>query len=107
MLDMRAFTGASSLARRDHFHMVTPTATVGIRGSGNVLHYSLAVGTLNHTIGIIITNPGQTVLVVSYQPPVRVPTPIFLVRAASSRPAPAQGQGQQNRGQGGAAAFKR
>lgn len=131
---MRAFTGAISQNRRERFLMATPTATVGIRGSGNVLHFSPTLGTLNHTIegshavssvnalgqvlGTVVTNPGQTVQVFANQAPVRIPTPIFLVQAASSRPAAAAqggqggqrgqggeggaGPGQQTRGQGGA-----
>jgi hypothetical protein len=111
---MRAFTGAITRLKREKFVMVTPTATIGIRGSGNVLHYSPNLGTLNHTIegahavssvnpqgqiiGTIVTTPGQTVQVFLNQPPVRVPTPPFLLQAATSQPrAPQQGQGQQQR----------
>ena len=112
---MRAFTGAISAARKERFQMATPTATVGIRGSGNVLHFSPTIGTLNHTIegshavasvnaagqtlGTVITNPGQTVQVFPNQPPVRVPTPTFLLQAATTRPAP--GPAPQGGGQGG------
>jgi len=114
---MRAFTGAISQSRRDRFQMTTPTATVGIRGSGNVLHFSPALGTLNHTIegshavssvnaagvsiGTVITNPGQTVQVFVNQPPVRIPTPTFLIQAATTRPAPAPQSGGQSGGSGG------
>lgn len=117
---LRAFTGAISQSRKDRFQMATPTATVGIRGSGNVLHFSPNLGTLNHTIegshavssvnaagqaiGTVITNPGQTVQVFVNQPPVRVPTPTFLIQAATTRPAPApapQSGGGQGGGSGG------
>lgn len=122
---MRAFTGAISRVKKENFEMVTPTATIGIRGSGNVVHFSPNLGTLNHTIegshavtgigaagqvlGTVITLPGQTVQVLQNQPPVRIPTPPFLIQAATSRPGPGpqtQGGGQgtgASRGSGGSA----
>ncbi len=124
---MRAFTGAITRVKRDNFAMVTPTATIGIRGSGNVLHVSPELGTLNHTIegshavtglggagqslGTIITRPGQTVQVMQNQSPIRIPTPQFLVQAATSKPGPGpqtpassgqrSGQGSGSGGAGG------
>jgi hypothetical protein len=48
---MRAFTGAIASFNKDRFKMKTPTATIGIRGSGNVLNFSPVDNlTLNHTI---------------------------------------------------------
>lgn len=115
---MRAFTGSITRIKREKFVMITPTATIGIRGSGNVLHFSPTLGTLNHTIegshavssvnqqgqviGTLVTIPGQTVQVFQNQPPVRVPTPPFLLQAATSQPrAPGQGQQGQQQRQGG------
>ena len=115
---MRAFTGSITSLNRERFVMATPTATIGIRGSGNVLHFSPTLGTLNHTIegshavssvnqqgqviGTIITTPGQTVQVLQNQPPARVSTPPFLLQAATSQPrAPGQGQQGQQGGSGG------
>jgi hypothetical protein len=113
---LRTFTGAITASRKERFLTVTPTATIGVRGSGNVAFYSPNLGTLNHTIegshavasvnaqggviGSVITTPGQTVQVMQGQPPVRIPTPQFLLQAASSQPAPG-GQGQKPAPQGG------
>jgi hypothetical protein len=87
---LRAFTGLIASRNKDKFLMKTRTATVGIRGSGNILHTCSAelcdeeirqgaAGqeiTINHTIegshevsspgapgSVIVTGPGQTVRV--------------------------------------------
>jgi hypothetical protein len=101
---MRAFTGAIAATRRDRFVMKTPLASVGIRGSGNILAHLGDEGTVNHTITgahsvtaldeagrsvTVITRPGQTVQVRPGVPPKFVPTPSFIFAAASSAP-PAQ-----------------
>jgi hypothetical protein len=114
---LRAFTGLLTSATRDKYVMKTRIATVGIRGSGNILHYcdgtdcdeSLRQGgnpndpiTVNHTIegshevtnkaGSLVTGPGQTVLVQGDRPPRYIPTPSFIANqgitmAGNSRPA--------------------
>lgn len=118
---MRAFTGGIAGLRRDRFHMSTPTATVGIRGSGNVLHFSPDLGTINHTIEgahtvqgldgqgqpagpLFVTRPGITVQVVSGRPPERIATPPVIREAIAAPPraqtVPPQ-QGQQQSAQAG------
>ena len=118
---MRAFTGGIAGLRRDRFQMTTPTATVGIRGSGNVLHFSPALGTINHTIegahtvqGLdgqgqpagpsFVTRPGITVQVIAGRPPERIVTPPVIREAIASPPrgqTVPQQQGQQQSAQAG------
>ncbi len=101
---LRTFTGAIAERNRDRFVMKTPLATVGIRGSGNILAHLGAEGTVNHTITgahsvtafdelgrpvTVVTRPGQTVQVLPGAPPKFIPTPSFIFAAASSAP-PAQ-----------------
>ncbi len=101
---MRAFTGAIAERSRERFVMKTPLATVGIRGSGNILAHLGEEGTVNHTITgahsitafdelgrpvTVITRPGQTVQVRPGAPPRFIATPSFIFAAASSAP-PAQ-----------------
>ena len=101
---LRAFTGAIAARDRERFVMKTPLATVGIRGSGNILAHLGDEGTVNHTItgahsvtapdGLgnlltVVTRPGQTVQVRPGQPPRFIPTPSYIFAAASSAP-PAQ-----------------
>ena len=101
---LRAFTGAIAANDRDKFLMKTPLATVGIRGSGNILAHLGEEGTVNHTITgahsvtartlsgevvTLVTRPGQTVQVRPGAAPRYVPTPNFIFAAASSAP-PAQ-----------------
>ena len=107
---MRVFTGALSKVHKERFVMRSASATIGIRGSGNVLHYSPALGTINHTIEgahsvqgldaqgqpigpIFVTRPGDTVQVLPGQPPVRIPTP-SIIREATQQPRP---QAQQDK----------
>ena len=101
---LRAFTGAIAARDREKFIMKTPLATVGIRGSGNILAHLGDEGTVNHTITgahsvsardpsgqvvTLVTRPGQTVQVRPGAAPRYVPTPSFIFAAASSAP-PAQ-----------------
>ena len=101
---LRAFTGAIAGRDREKFIMKTPLATVGIRGSGNILAHLGEDGTVNHTITgahsvsardpsgqlvTLVTRPGQTVQVRPGAAPRYVATPSFIFAAASSAP-PAQ-----------------
>lgn len=95
---LHAFTGEIVARDRERFKMVTPLASVGIRGSGNILAHSDETGTINHTLtgahsvtsldgfGIertLVSYPGQTVQVRPGQPPRFIPTPTFILAAAS------------------------
>ena len=95
---LRTFTGLLSSANRDKYQMKTRTATVGIRGSGNILQHS-DVGiptTLNYTIegshevktiGLdapgLITRPDQTVRVQAGKLPEFIPTPASILSASA------------------------
>jgi hypothetical protein len=111
---LRTFTGLIASNNRDKYVMKTRVATVGIRGSGNILYAcedkecdesiaSLAGATggpitVNHTIegshaitnvspettGTLVTGPGQTVMVAGLQPPRYIPTPSFITDAATN-----------------------
>src|SRR5512139_589822 len=118
---LRTFTGLIAARNRDKFLMKTKVATVGIRGSGNVLFAGTAddcdpnkVGagaacdiTVNHTIEgshavtfgdfsapgfppqqggaqMLVTGPGQTVLVTSRGEVRYIPTPQFIANAATN-----------------------
>jgi hypothetical protein len=111
---LRTFTGLIASANRDKFVMKTRVATVGIRGSGNILYacegqecdasvtgeaHGEGAITVNHTIEgshaitnaaasgtaqTLITGPGQTVLVLNNQPPRYIPTPGFIANAATN-----------------------
>ena len=94
---MHAFTGDIAEQRRDRFRMRTPLASVGIRGSGNILAHLEESGTINHTLtgahsvtaivgGVertLISYPGQTVLVRAGLPPRYIPTPPLIMAAAA------------------------
>jgi hypothetical protein len=95
---MRVFTGAIVSRDRSRFQMKTNLATVGIRGSGNILANLDGTETLNHTLtgahsvtsidsqGIertLVSRPGQTVQVLPRQAPRYVPTPPLILSAAS------------------------
>ncbi len=101
---IHAFTGQIVARDRESFKMKTPLATVGIRGSGNILAHLEETGTINHTLtgahsvtsldgfGIertLVSYPGQTVQVRPGQPPRFIPTPPFIM-AAASQPARAE-----------------
>ena len=107
---LRTFTGLIASTNRDKFVMKTRVATVGIRGSGNILYAcedkecdesvagpggAQGALTVNHTIdgshavtgigssaGPLITGPGQTVLVGADQVPRYIPTPRFIADVA-------------------------
>lgn len=99
----RAFTGLIVRARADRFTLRTASATIGIRGTGNITHHDQAANaTINHTvtgshtvssvapdgqvIGTVITSPGQTIQVVIGQPPRQIPTPPLIFAEASRDP---------------------
>ena len=95
---MRVFTGAIVTRDKSRFQMKTNLATVGIRGSGNILVNLDGTETLNHTLTgahsvtsidaqgnerTLISRPGQTVQVLPRQAPRYVPTPPTILSAAS------------------------
>ena len=94
---IRTFTGKIVAERKDRFRMKTTIATVGIRGSGNILAHFDETGTLNHTLtgvhsvtavvdGIdrtLLSYPGQTIQVRPGLPPRYVPTPPAILAAAA------------------------
>ncbi len=94
---MHAFTGDIAEQRRERFQMRTPLASIGIRGSGNILAHLEETGTINHTLtgahsvtslvgGIertLISFPGQTVQVRAGLPPRYIPTPPLIMAAAA------------------------
>ncbi|MFA5826401.1 MAG: FecR family protein, partial [Gallionellaceae bacterium] len=98
---MRAFTGAIAVFNKDRFKMKTRSATIGIRGSGNVLNYSPENNqTINHTIEgshtvstmdargsitTLVTMPGQTVQVNANGAMKFIPTPAFILESQNSK----------------------
>src|SRR3989338_1723451 len=108
----RAFTGAIASYNKEKFLMKTPCATVGIRGSGNVLNFSpVNAVTINHTIEgshivtavdpsgairTLVTMPGQTVQVNATGVMQFVPTPAFILNAATAA-ADSKAQQQQKK----------
>ena len=95
---LRAFTGLLTTANREKYSMRTKVATVGIRGSGNIMNQSDDdTTTTNHTIegshevraiegnfSPIVTNPNQTVQVILGQAPKTIPTPPSLLDAGKT-----------------------
>ena len=95
---LRTFTGLLTVANRDRYAMRTKVATVGIRGSGNILNQSDDdTTTTNHTIegshivtdiegkfAPIITNANQTVQVILGHAPKIIPTPPNLLDAGKT-----------------------
>ena len=96
---LRTFTGAIAGRDKSKFIMKAQNATVGIRGSGNILSYNDKDGTVNHTLtgahsvtakdsqGIertLISKPGQTVQVAPGGTPKFIPTPAYIFAAAST-----------------------
>lgn len=96
---LRTFTGALVSKDKSKFIMRAQNATVGIRGSGNILSYNDKDGTVNHTLtgahsvtakdlqGIertLISSPGQTVQVAPGGTPKFIPTPQYIFAAASN-----------------------
>ncbi len=108
---LRAFTAALTGLSKENFRMRTRVATVGIRGSGNIMNQSDDDSTtINYTIegshevrdadgkfAPIITNPNQTVQVVFGQAPKLIPTPPSLLDAGKTM----VGGGQQSAGVSG------
>jgi FecR protein len=94
---LRTFTGLLT-SNRANYRMQTRVATVGIRGSGNIMNQSDDDSTTtNHTIegshevssrdgnfAPIITNPNETVRVVFGQAPKIIPTPPSLLDAGKT-----------------------
>ena len=95
---LRTFTGELARRNPNQFRMRSPIATIGIRGSGNILAHNEENGTLNYTFtgahsvtstdeeGVertLVSYPGQTVQVLPGQAPRFIPTPAFILAAAS------------------------
>lgn len=119
---LRTFTGLLTAANREKYQMKTSIATIGIRGSGNILQHSDNAEdkseygnekgvptTLNYTIegshvvstiGFdgpgLTTLPDQTVKVQRGLAPVLIPTPPSIL-SASARMTGNPGSGQANR----------
>lgn len=102
---LRTFTGEIVSRNRDRFKMRTAVATLGIRGSGNVLAHYDAIGTINHTLtgahsvtsnagGTLVSMPGQTIQVLAGQAPRFIPTPAFIAQAASPAPKSSSSSGE-------------
>jgi hypothetical protein len=98
---LRTFTGLLTASNREKYQMKTRVATVGIRGSGNILSHEEDEGktpvTINHTIegshvvsslignfAPIITFPNDTVKVEQGKPPERIPTPPTILAASNT-----------------------
>jgi len=95
---MRTFTGLIVANDRSKFRMQTDLASVGVRGTGNILAHGPDFGTVNHTLtgahavtapdpaGIertLVSYPGQTIQVLPGQLPRFIPTPPFILAGAS------------------------
>ncbi len=98
---LRTFTGLLTSANRDKFQMKTRVATVGIRGSGNILtHDEDPDGrnpvTINHTIegshvvtslsgkfAPFITFPNDTIRIENGKAPEKIPTPAQILGVAN------------------------
>ncbi len=98
---LRTFTGLLTASNREKYQMKTRVATVGIRGSGNILSHEEDEGkspvTINHTIegshvisslignfAPVITFPNDTVKVEPGKPPERIPTPPSILAASNT-----------------------
>ncbi len=107
---MRTFTGELARLNRDKFKMSTHIATLGIRGSGNVLSHDEQNGTYNHTLTgahsvtsvdaggnerTLVSLPGQTIQVLPGMAPRFVPTPAFIL--ANATPAAKQAAGDSDK----------
>ena len=95
---LRTFTGELARRNRDQFKMRSPIATIGIRGSGNILAHSEDSGTLNYTFTgahsvtsvdeqgdeqTLVSYPGETIQVLRGLAPRFIPTPQFILAVAS------------------------
>jgi regulator of RNase E activity RraA len=99
---LRTFTGLLTTANREKYQMKTRVATVGIRGSGNILSHEeddngANAVSINHTIegshivssidgkfSPIFTFPNDTVKVVFGKPPEKIPTPPSITAASNT-----------------------
>ncbi len=99
---LRTFTGLLTSASREKYAMRTRVATVGIRGSGNILNHeenddgsnpvtinytiegSHIVTSLTGSFPPIITVPNDTIKIEFGKPPERIPTPPSIVAAATT-----------------------
>jgi FecR protein len=95
---LRTFTGLLTPSNREKYQMRTRVATVGIRGSGNILtHDDETNVTLNHTIegshiissiggnfAPVISFPNDTVKIETGKPPEKVPTPPAILAASNT-----------------------
>jgi len=98
---LRSFTGLLTASNRERYQMKTRVATVGIRGSGNIMSHEEEEGkppvTINHTIegshlvsslignfAPIITFPNDTIKVEQGKPPERIPTPPSILAASNT-----------------------
>ena len=95
---LRSFTGEIVGSRKRDYRIKTPIASVGVRGSGNILAHDDTLGTINHTLtgahsvtsvvnGLertLVSYPGQTIQVRPGQPPRFIPTPPLLFSTAAS-----------------------
>ena len=95
---LRSFTGEIVSQRKRDYRIKTPIASVGVRGSGNILAHDDTLGTINHTLtgahsvtsvvnGLertLVSYPGQTIQVRPGQPPRFIPTPPLLFSTAAS-----------------------
>ncbi len=97
---LRTFTGLLSASSRERYQMKTRVATVGIRGSGNILSHEEDDGkpvTINHTIEgshiitslsgnfvPIISFPNDTIKVEPGKPPEKIPTPPSILAASNT-----------------------
>lgn len=97
----RSFTGDLGKRNPGAVKFMTPTATIGIRGTGNVTQLASDNSTLNYTItgshsvttaneeGIdfsVVTRAGEAVAVRAGQVPVFIPPPLSLMRVATRPP---------------------
>ena len=95
---LRTFTGELARRNRNQFKMRSPIATIGIRGSGNILAHSEDSGTLNYTFTgahsvtsvdeqgdeqTLVSYPGETIQVLPGLAPRFIPTPQFILAVAS------------------------
>lgn len=95
---LRTFTGELARRNRSQFKMRSPIATIGIRGSGNILAHSEDSGTLNYTFTgahsvtsvdeqgdeqTLVSYPGETIQVLPGFAPRFIPTPQFILAVAT------------------------
>src|SRR5258706_15759644 len=99
---MRTFTGALVGRSRDQFVMKTPVASIGIRGSENILNAAADGTTINHTVDgahsvtstfaqgtgrTVVSNAGQTVEPRKGRIPEYILPPALIMKVPSQPPA--------------------